>query len=155
MLSPKKRAREIGYSGNLSGSCDVHYYVKLLNPYEIEQLTHRILLKKFNGRWKCEWFKCSIEDAIWGIKEAIYIKRYKIPGFFISGEKYQSVYTNERMKRFFYLKKQEEIQKITNDSLIKKRDIGINFGKKIVLVNEQKDKEYREEINNLVFYCIC
>lgn len=142
MHHPQKRAKEISRAEKLSGTCDVQYYIKLLNPYEIEQLSHSILRKKLGCIYsKSEWFDCTPGQAILGVKEAIYMKCERIPGFFIENDYCGNSDVSISFERALSRSKNEEIYELTKSVNERKRIINSEYDKKTNAIRSKVIKE--------------
>ncbi len=77
LKSPDLRANELNHTGT-PYSYEVEYEILVDNPRDIEQVTHKYLRGKREGK---EWFRCSPDEAIAWIKTAVgngvYAEKYK------------------------------------------------------------------------------
>lgn len=64
LKDPMLRAQELANTGS-PHPYEVEYEVLIENPREVEQLAHKLLQKKLEGK---KWFRCSLEEAIHSIK---------------------------------------------------------------------------------------
>lgn len=64
LKDPELRAQELANTG-IPHAYAVEYEILIENPREIEQLAHKRLHKKREGK---EWFRCNLEEAIHAIR---------------------------------------------------------------------------------------
>lgn len=62
---PVLRAEELNHTG-APHPYEVVYDLLVINPYQIEQQTHKFLAEKREGK---EWFRCSIAEAVAAIRK--------------------------------------------------------------------------------------